>query len=74
MLAYQLNRQSEGQGKSRDAAELAERLSALTLRQPEDKQKRRTWPEQRKWLKNFLTTGEFLAREIRFRKKEGEAA
>jgi CRISPR-associated protein Cmr2 len=58
MLAYQLSRQSGGQGKMLDAAGLAGRLVALTLRQqPMDK--------QCEWLKNFLTVGEFLAREVR---------
>jgi CRISPR-associated protein Cmr2 len=73
MLAYQLDRQSGGQGKSQDAAGLAKRLTGLTLQQPKTK--------QREWLENFLTVGEFLAREIRATpttpatdKKEGEAA
>lgn len=72
MLAYQLDRQSGGQGKKLDVAELAERLTTLALRQPEGEQKRR------EWLKNFLTVGEFLARETRAisarAKIEGEAA
>ncbi|MDR0716256.1 MAG: type III-B CRISPR-associated protein Cas10/Cmr2 [Azoarcus sp.] len=78
MLAFQLDRQSGKQGKSLGAAKLAEQLTELALRQPKDK--------QRKWLENFLTVGEFLAREIRAipvdtkdaapanGKKEGEAA
>ncbi|MDR2259816.1 MAG: type III-B CRISPR-associated protein Cas10/Cmr2 [Azoarcus sp.] len=78
MLAFQLDRQSGKQGKSLGAARLAKQLTELVLRRPKDK--------QRKWLENFLTVGEFLAREIRSTlvdtkgaapasgEKEGEAA
>ena len=59
MLAYQLHRQS---GKQRDANELANRLTKLCAQEK----------TPRKWLENFLTVGEFLAREIR--STEGEAA
>ncbi|MDR3352269.1 MAG: type III-B CRISPR-associated protein Cas10/Cmr2, partial [Zoogloeaceae bacterium] len=66
MLAYQLERQSGGQGKPLDAAGLAQQLTVLTLQQGKDK--------QRKWLENFLTVGEFLAREIRSVPNQGERA
>ena len=68
MLAYQLDRQSGGQGKALDAAGLAERLTLLTLQRPRD--------AQREWLENFLTVGEFLARAIRATPDEtkGDAA
>jgi CRISPR-associated protein Cmr2 len=57
MLAFQLDRQSRGQGKVLDADGLAKRLVALTLAQATS--------DKRRWLENFLTVGEFLAREIR---------
>jgi CRISPR-associated protein Cmr2 len=65
MLAYQLDRQSGGQGKTLNAAGLAGRLVTLALQQPRDR--------QREWLKNFLTVGEFFAREVRATPK-GETA
>ncbi|MDR3214575.1 MAG: type III-B CRISPR-associated protein Cas10/Cmr2 [Azoarcus sp.] len=62
MLAYQLHRQS---GKQAEADKLATRLKELAIRET----------EPRKWLENFLTVGEFLAREIRATpKNEGDAA
>jgi CRISPR-associated protein Cmr2 len=57
MLAYQLARQSGGQDKVLDTSGLAGRLIELVQKQPEDK--------QCGWLENFLTVGEFLARETR---------
>jgi CRISPR-associated protein Cmr2 len=65
MLAFQLNRQSGGQGKTLDAAGLAKRLTVLALRQTKDR--------QREWLENFLAVGEFLAREIRATPENGDA-
>jgi CRISPR-associated protein Cmr2 len=53
MLAYQLNRQAGGEGQTLDAAGLAKRLVALAQQ------------ESKSWLENFLTVGEFLARETR---------
>lgn len=55
LLAYQLARQSGDPGKAQ-ATDLAERLAALTAAQPKD---------GLKWLENFLTVAEFLARETR---------
>ncbi len=55
LLAYQLARQAEKSAK-RQAPELARRLAELTLRQPGD---------HAKWLANFLSVAEFLARETR---------
>ncbi|MDR1888894.1 MAG: type III-B CRISPR-associated protein Cas10/Cmr2 [Zoogloeaceae bacterium] len=64
MLAYQLDRQAGGQGKVLDATGLAKRLTELA------KEKSKVW------LENFLTVGEFLARETRssFKIKEGDRA
>jgi CRISPR-associated protein Cmr2 len=62
MLAYQLNRQASGQGKVLDATGLAKRLTELA------KEKSKVW------LENFLTVGEFLARETRSSFKEGGTA
>lgn len=55
MLAYQLARQAEKHAK-KQAPDLARRLSELTIKQPKDKIK---------WLANFLSVAEFLARETR---------
>jgi CRISPR-associated protein Cmr2 len=55
LLAYQLARQSGGQTKAQ-APSLAQRLAALASAQPKD---------GLKWLENFLTVAEFLARETR---------
>lgn len=54
LLAYQLDRQSDGAPKDR-AASLAKRLTALAKEQKNG----------RDWLENFLTVAEFLARETR---------
>ncbi|MGB5148214.1 MAG: type III-B CRISPR-associated protein Cas10/Cmr2 [Porticoccaceae bacterium] len=53
LLAYQLKRQSGDEAGSRD---LAQRLAALTAAQSQN---------GLKWLENFLTVAEFLARETR---------
>jgi CRISPR-associated protein Cmr2 len=63
MLAYQLNRQSGNKAKE-EADELASRLVELTLTQEKTK--------QRNWLENFLTVGEFLARETRDELNQGD--
>jgi CRISPR-associated protein Cmr2 len=55
LLAFQLARQSGGPAKAQ-ATDLAKRLAALTAAQPKD---------GLKWLQNFLTVAEFLARETR---------
>ena len=56
LLAYQLNRQAQDDAKHQ-AAQLAQRLTALTLQQPEKK--------QIDWLRHFISVAEFLAREMR---------
>ncbi len=56
LLAYQLARQADGQTLKAQAPKLAQRLAALTAAQ---------FRERLKWLENFLTVGEFLARETR---------
>lgn len=55
LLAYQLARQTGGAAKAL-VPELARRLAALAATQPKD---------GLKWLENFLTVAEFLARETR---------
>ncbi len=55
LLAYQLARQSGGPAKAQ-APSLAKRLAKLTADQPK---------YRLKWLENFLTVAEFLARETR---------
>jgi CRISPR-associated protein Cmr2 len=55
LLAYQLARQAAGTLKV-EAGRLAERLARLTADRPKD---------GLKWLENFLTVAEFLARETR---------
>lgn len=56
LLAYQLARQADGQTLKAQAPGLARRLAALTAAQSRDRLQ---------WLENFLTVGEFLARETR---------
>ncbi|KXW57583.1 CRISPR-associated protein [Ferrovum myxofaciens] len=55
LLAYQLDRQSEGNAKAQ-APILAQRLAKLAAAQNKD---------GLNWLQNFLTVAEFLARETR---------
>lgn len=55
MLAYQLNRQAHGSARDQ-APSLAKKLAALAAQQERD---------GLKWLENFLTVAEFLARETR---------
>jgi CRISPR-associated protein Cmr2 len=55
LLAYQLDRQADKSAKVL-APGLARRLAALSVRQPNKKLK---------WLENFMTVAEFLARETR---------
>ncbi len=55
LLAHQLKRQAEGALKAKVPG-LAKRLAELTAAQPKDRLK---------WLENFLTVAEFLARETR---------
>jgi len=55
LLAYQLARQAKGDAKAR-ASGLAKRLATLAAAQPN---------HGLKWLENFLTVAEFLARETR---------
>jgi CRISPR-associated protein Cmr2 len=55
LLAYQLARQSGGETKAQ-APGLARRLATLAAQQEKD---------GLKWLENFLTVAEFLARETR---------
>lgn len=61
LLAYQLKRQSGDEAGSRS---FAKRLAALTAFQPKD---------GLKWLENFLTVAEFLARETRGGDADGAA-
>jgi CRISPR-associated protein Cmr2 len=56
LLAYQLARQANGKMIKQKAPYLARRLTELTASQPKDRLK---------WLENFLTVGEFMARETR---------
>lgn len=56
LLAYQFDRQAQGAARAQ-AAPLAQRLTALTLQQPEGK--------QTEWLRHFISVAEFLAREVR---------
>ena len=56
LLAYQLARQAQGTAKAQ-AEPLAQRLTALTLAQPE--------AHRIDWLRNFISVAEFLAREVR---------
>lgn len=55
LLAYQFARQSDGRAKAQ-APELARRLAVLASRQTKD---------GLKWLENFMSVAEFLARETR---------
>jgi len=56
LLAYQLDRQADKTAKVLTPG-LARRLAALTINQPVGK--------KLKWLENFMTVAEFLARETR---------
>lgn len=56
LLAYQLDRQAQGHAAAQ-AADLAQRLAALTLAKPAT--------ERITWLRNFISVAEFLAREVR---------
>ena len=56
LLTYQLARQADEKSLKAQAPGLAERLAALTAAQSR---------HRLKWLENFLTVGEFLARETR---------
>lgn len=57
LLAYQFDRQAKKAARERhDVPGIAQRLAALTAFQPKD---------GLKWLENFLTVAEFLARETR---------
>lgn len=62
LLAYQFDRQISEKDKEKkeklktDAVNLAHRLTALTVTQPKDRLR---------WLANFLSVAEFLARETR---------
>jgi len=58
LLAYQLDRQTDKHADQAKAQvpDLAQRLTTLTLRQPESRIP---------WLRNFLSVAEFLARETR---------
>jgi CRISPR-associated protein Cmr2 len=57
LLSYQLARQSKDRRQKDRAPDLARRLTALAVRQPQNQRK--------DWLRNFLTVAEFLAREVR---------
>lgn len=63
LLAYQLNRQANGHA-SAQATPLAQRLTTLTLQQPENK--------RIDWLRNFISVAEFLAREVRTHETGGQ--
>lgn len=56
LLAYQLARQADDKTLKDRVPDLASRLAKLTAAQPRSRLK---------WLENFLTVGEFLARETR---------
>jgi CRISPR-associated protein Cmr2 len=57
LLTYQLKRQTSSKKAEQGVADLARRLTVLTLSWPE--------PERIKKLRNFLSVAEFLARETR---------
>ncbi|MDR2165215.1 MAG: type III-B CRISPR-associated protein Cas10/Cmr2 [Zoogloeaceae bacterium] len=59
MLAFQLHRQAGGKGQALNVEHLAHRLVELAAKRSRD------------WLENFLTVGEFLARETRTVPHEG---
>lgn len=68
LLAYQMARQAKGQEQKTIAQRFALRLTALALQQTEDRLK---------WLANFMSVAEFLARETRSKpenKNEGASA
>ena len=57
LLAYQMDRQADkAAGEKHDIRQLAQRLATLAVQQPKDRLK---------WLANFLSVAEFLARETR---------
>ena len=57
LLAYQMDRQADtAAGKKHDIRQLAQRLATLAAQQPKDRLK---------WLANFMSVAEFLARETR---------
>jgi CRISPR-associated protein Cmr2 len=60
MLAFQLNRQAGGQSQTLNTEGLARRLVALAEKR------------SKVWLENFLTVGEFLARETRNESNQGD--
>jgi CRISPR-associated protein Cmr2 len=61
LLAYQLERQAEGEGAAQLAAPLAQRLIKVAF----DAHLRPREVNPVDWLKDFLIGGEFLAREVR---------
>lgn len=63
LLAYQFARQAQGQAKA-TAEPMARRLTALMLEQPA--------AERIRWLRNFISVAEFLAREVRSRTGEAQ--
>ena len=56
LLAYQMARQAKGQAQKTIAEDLAQRLTALVLKEGKDRLK---------WLGNLMSVAEFLARETR---------
>lgn len=57
LLAYQMDRQADkAAGEKHDIRQLAQRLATLAVQQPKDRLK---------WLANFMSVAEFLARETR---------
>jgi CRISPR-associated protein Cmr2 len=60
MLAFQLNRQASGKGQMMNTEGLAHRLVELAKKR------------SKLWLENFLTVGEFLARETRDELNQGD--
>ena len=68
LLAYQMARQAKAPDQKAIAQGLAQRLTAQALRQADDRLK---------WLANFMSVAEFLARETRSKpetKNEGASA
>ncbi len=67
LLAYQFSRQSEGEAKKK-APDLAERLAKLAAEQHDCSRLLKNFdphvqsPDGRRWLENFLSVAEFLAR------------
>lgn len=66
LLAYQMSRQAKNKEDKTQAARLAERLTTLTLKQEKS--------QQIKWLRNFISVAEFLAREVRNGAQPSETA